>query len=551
MSLLLVGMQSVMNVRQGLDEQYYNQLTREAADAGVQHLERCINKSFETDIPLDTTITYRPNTNCDGTASTTHTEHLLSTPQYRTTYTATISSSDLYTYRVRVQSKVDFIRTTNNSVWKTVNYSMNADASKGLYSSSKSAIGYYQVCGVIDYKTWCWGRNEDGQLGDGTTTNSLVPVRVVRDSGMLAGKADTDVAVGRHFACTISSNEVYCWGSNERGQLGNGSTTPSLRPVKVTQTTGLAGKQLSNIVTTEKTACVIASGDIYCWGDSRYGQLGISVGISSYSNTSSTYYRTTPVKVSTIGASVSAGLAVTKIATTPSARHICAIVAAGDAYCWGGNDNGQLGWRLNNYYDQYYPRLVTRSTDGDLGTRIVTDIAVGGWITDGSSQYGGNTCAVADGRVHCWGANDEGQLGIGSVLASASGNGYTVPIAVTANGIPTTGMQQVGVGYWHSCARRASEMWCWGQNYYGELGLGFTGSRRTTPQKLPTTTNELSGKTITDMSAGVYRVCVVADNATYCWGNNDYGQIGDGTTVTRNTATEAYFLRSKIPSVKF
>lgn len=547
--LLMVGIEGVANMRQNMDAQYYTQLAKEAAESGVQQLENCINKSFENDIPLTTSTVYTPNMQCDGSAMAGVSQYVLQTPRYRTTYSAQIDSSTVSTYKVRVQARIDLLRSSTGATWKTYDYSLNTDATKGLFSSSSSAIGYYEVCGVIDAKTWCWGNNENGQLGDNTTNNSLVPVRVLRESGMLAGRTDTGVAVGKQYACNISSNEVFCWGVNDRGQLGNGTTTGSRKPIKVNHATGLAGKTLTQIATTEATTCVVASGDLYCWGDSRFGQLGINVGISSWSNTSSTYYRTSPVKVSVIGKSVAANLEVTKVAATPNSRHICAVVVSGDSYCWGGNDQGQLGWSYNNYNDQYYPRPIYRG--GGIGTKTITDIAVGGWINEGYSGFGGHTCAIADGSVFCWGANDEGQMGNGTAFSASPGNGYTVPIIVNSNGLPTTGMQQVGVGYWHSCARRGNEIWCWGQNYYGELGLGFTGSRRTTPQKLPTTTNELSGKTITDMAAGVYRVCVVADFSTYCWGNNDVGQIGDGTTVTRNTATEAYFLRSKIPSVKF
>lgn len=553
LALLTVSVHGVINIRQSLNDQYYTQLAKSAAESGVQQLENCINLSFQTDATIDTTRTYAPNTRCDGTTDTAQSIYLLSSAQVRTTYTAKIDSSTQYTYRVRVDAKTELLRAVGGAAWKTYTNTLSADASRGLYSASRSSIGYYEVCGVIDGKTWCWGKNEDGQLGDGTTTDSLVPVRVAREGGMLAGRVDSDVAVGRNFACTISSNEVYCWGSNERGQLGNGTTTASRKPVKVNSSGTLAGKSLTGIVASEKTACVIASGDAYCWGDSRYGQLGIGIGVSSVSNTSSAYYRTTPRKVSTIGASVSSSLTVTKISTTANARHVCAVVLAGDAYCWGGNDNGALGWKLNDYYDQYAPVKVDR-TYGDLGGRTITDIGVGGWISEYGSRYGSHTCAVADGRIFCWGNNDDGQMGNNSWQANASEVGYTVPLAVTLNGIPTTGMEQVGVGYGHSCARRASEIWCWGQNNLGQLGLGsgYTDIRYTTPQKVPTTTNKLAGKTITDMRAGVFRVCVVADASSYCWGNNDVGQIGDGTNGNyRNTATEAFFLRSKVPSIKF
>lgn len=140
-------------------------------------------------------------------------------------------------------------------------------------------------------------------------------------SGVLSGKIDTSIAVGQQFACSISSNEVYCWGRNDNGQLGNGSYEHSSIPVKVDHSTGLAGKTLTHIVSTTHTTCVVASGDVYCWGRSSHGQLGIGVASTTQNR---------PALVGTIGAHN--GRPVTDISTSARAYHICA-VASGRAYC--------------------------------------------------------------------------------------------------------------------------------------------------------------------------------------------------------------------------
>lgn len=190
------------------------------------------------------------------------------------------------------------------------------------------SAGYASSCAIADTELWCWGNNSTGRLGTGSTTDSLVPVKV---AGLLAGKSVTDVSVGRNQACAIADGAPYCWGLNGNGQLGTGNTTDSLSPVKVT---GLPADKAATSLTTGTThSCATADGVAYCWGGNSAGQLGIGT------NTDST--KAMPVKGPLRGKAVtmiSAGLD----NTTTGASHTCAL-AVDKVYCWGDNVNGELG----------------------------------------------------------------------------------------------------------------------------------------------------------------------------------------------------------------
>ena len=163
----------------------------------------------------------------------------------------------------------------------------------------------------------CWGRNNYGQLGDGTTTDRLTPVEV---SG-LAEDVQSIEAGAEHTCALTSSGGVMCWGRNDYGQLGDGTTTDRLTPVEVN---GLAEDVQSIEAGAEYTCALTASGDTMCWGRNDYGQLGDGT----------TTDRLTPVEVNDLAVAVQA------IAAGP--EHSCALTS-GDIRCWGGNGRGQLG----------------------------------------------------------------------------------------------------------------------------------------------------------------------------------------------------------------
>jgi alpha-tubulin suppressor-like RCC1 family protein len=133
--------------------------------------------------------------------------------------------------------------------------------------------GLHNCVIASDSKAYCWGYNYSGYLGNNSTTTSLVPVAVYT-AGVLSGKTVTDIAAGGDMSCAIASGAPYCWGYGAYGNLGNGSSTDSSIPVAVTTSGVLSGKTITAIAAGDDHACVLADGAPYCWGNNNFGQLG-------------------------------------------------------------------------------------------------------------------------------------------------------------------------------------------------------------------------------------------------------------------------------------
>src|SRR6266851_1075825 len=177
---------------------------------------------------------------------------------------------------------------------------------------------------------YCWGNNVNGQLGDGTTTSSDVPVAVAT-RGVLARKTLIQISAGTIHACAVDrAGAAYCWGGNASGQLGNPAAGDSAVPVAVATRGVLAGKTLTQISAGYHQTCALdTAGAAYCWGNDFFGQLG------NGTNTSSAV----PVAVATSG--VLAGQALAQIST--NFFQTCAVSRAGADHCWGSNLYGELG----------------------------------------------------------------------------------------------------------------------------------------------------------------------------------------------------------------
>lgn len=256
---------------------------------------------------------------------------------------------------------------------------------------------------------YCWGAGSQGQLGNGGSSNVGSPVAVT----MPAGKVFTSIAVGFTHACASTSDGLaYCWGSNDAGQLGIGSTSPSTTPVAVDMTGSLASTTVTSITAGYSYSCVVASGAAYCWGQQEGGKLG--------NNDGTAFSRTTPVPVYT-GGHLS-GLTVTAIAAggtsspsapaTPGTQGSTCAIANGDAYCWGYGGSGRLG--TGNTSNSYVALPVYKG--GALSGKSIRTISVG-W---------NNACAsTTDFGVYCWGSSASGQVGNGTLTSS------NVPVAAS------------------------------------------------------------------------------------------------------------------------
>jgi alpha-tubulin suppressor-like RCC1 family protein len=266
------------------------------------------------------------------------------------------------------------------------------------------SVGYGVACALDDTgAAYCWGDNQSGALGDGTTTDSDVPV-AVDTSGVLAGKILTQVSAGQEEACALdSTGAAYCWGlSNNTGSLGDGNQTPTNSPVPVAVDTSgvLAGKTLTQISVGDTDVCALdTTGTAYCWGYNNFGEIG---------NTSVPNAGTAvPVAVDTSG--VLAGKTLTHI--SEGGYHTCVIDSAGLAYCWGWNSDGEVGNATETQADV----PVAVDTSGVLAGAALTRIVAG------EDQ----TCALGTGSAgYCWGYGEDGELGDGLIGSS------DVPVAV-------------------------------------------------------------------------------------------------------------------------
>jgi alpha-tubulin suppressor-like RCC1 family protein len=338
------------------------------------------------------------------------------------------------------------------------------------------SAGRFHTCGVTSgHLAYCWGQNFNGELGDGTTRNDrLTPVAVA------GGLRFREVRAGNQHTCGVTTENVaYCWGSNLRGQLGDGTTTD--RPIPVAVAGGLRFREVSASVMT----CGVTTRSVaYCWGANGAGMLGDGTTID----------RLTPV-------AVAGGLRFRQLSTTAASVHTCGVTTGDLAYCWGFNRNGQLG-------------------DGTTTDRS-TPVAVAGGLQFRQVSAGGDhTCGVARGNIaYCWGDNQSGQLGDGTTIEYPGSR--PTPVAV-AGGLR---FREVTVGDSHTCGVATGKVaYCWGNDFNFQLGTP-------TPGDGLTPVAVAGGLRFHQLSAGGDHTCGVATgNVAYCWGTNFSGELGNGTT---------------------
>jgi len=353
------------------------------------------------------------------------------------------------------------------------------------------AAGGSQTCALVNGGAECWGGNAHGQLGNGLTADSPVPVQV---QGLTSGVQA--IAAGGNHTCALVSGGVRCWGSNGHGQLGdNGSPADSPLPVQVQGLT--SGVQA--IAAGSDHTCALASGGVQCWGSNGHGQLG---------NGGSPTDSPVPVQVQ--------GLTYGVQAVAAGGAHTCALVNGG-VQCWGSNGNGQLG-NDGTPTDSPVPVQVQELTRG------VQALAAGFY----------HSCALANGGVQCWGYNGAGQLGNGAVADSH------VPVQVTGL---SSGVQAIAAGYEHTCALVNGAVKCWGSNSNGQLGNGSTADSHVPVQ----VTGLTSG--VQAIAAGYYHTCALVNGGVLCWGQSTFGQVGDGSTTDRHTPVQVQGLTSGAEAV--
>ena len=370
----------------------------------------------------------------------------------------------------------------------------DAQPASAAAASSVSAGGNHTCAVTTVGGLQCWGSNGAGQLGDGTTTDSSTPVDVTGLTGGIAA-----VAVGNAHTCALTmAGGVQCWGNNFFGQLGDGTELTSTTPVDVM---GLTSDVASVAAGTSHTCAVSTAGGLQCWGNNSRGELGDGTTATS----------STPVDVTGLTSGV-AGVTMGNSST-------CGLTAGGGLQCWGYNGSGQLG----------NGTTTNSSTPVDV-TGLTSSVAA-------ASATNFHTCAVTTaGALQCWGNNSAGQLGDGTIANRST------PVDVTGL---TSGVAAVAAGGQHTCAvTTAGALQCWGINLLGQLGDG-TGLSSATPVDVVGLSSSVAA-----VAAGLSHTCAqTTAGRLQCWGRNDSGHLGDGTTTIHTIPVDVAGLTSAVSTV--
>jgi hypothetical protein len=335
------------------------------------------------------------------------------------------------------------------------------------------SAGQYHTCAVDEGgDAYCWGRNEYGQLGDGTTTMRVLPRLVT------GGHTWTSVTAGIFHTCGITTaGDGFCWGNGNFG-LGDGSTASSSTPQPIAVSGGDTWALLS--AGWYFTCGLTPDGRAYCWGRNSHGVLGDSTGSTQL----------TPALVAgdhswhTINAGES---------------HACGITDAGEAYCWGNRQHGRVG-------------------DGGLtGTAWVPTLVSGGHAWRDVSAESWHTCAITTaGAGYCWGFNSFGQLGIGNTETQSTPS-LILNDHTWTDMNPVTAHTTCGI-------TDAAEAYCWGANAAGQVGIGTESRNEVIPRLVS------GGFRWKSVSGGLSHTCGITHaGVAYCWGMGRYGQLGNGS----------------------
>lgn len=279
------------------------------------------------------------------------------------------------------------------------------------------------ACASRGNGVYCWGGNKERQLGLGSGD----PERSTPGAVTLASNTPPKVTTGQSHSCAIADGRAYCWGDNERGQLGG----TLLGPDAIVTLPPMSGEGLAGIAAGARHTCAISGhGNVYCWGDNTYGQLGR--GFDGGSSNS-------PALIAGINL----------VAISAFNNFTCGITSAGAVACWGENNYAQVTGQNPTTSGINTPGIVM----GLAGP--VTSLSVG-------SDHG---CAIQNGQVVCWGSNSGGQLGTGQ----STGMFPVTPVVGLANQKPIF----VSAGKDHTLLRTATGLYAWGSNTFGQLGDGF------------------------------------------------------------------------------
>ena len=401
-------------------------------------------------------------------------------------------------------------------------------------SSSWSLVetNYNNTCAIDSGSLYCWGRNNQGVLGVGDFANREEPTQV----GTMTGW--THVSIGNRTACGIESNKLFCWGDDFHGQLGIGgekgfSAQDASSPVEVDN----QKINWTDVAVGSLHVCAIESSDVFCWGSANYAQLGI--GNSSSENIISAV----PISKDTDWESLDL-----------SAISGCAIKTSGKLYCWG------MGYALGQDSDNPKPGYVKQvgeasnwgmiSAGGSksicgiaggalycFGSNIYNSMNMGGFLEKTPKQYGSdldweyvsvgssNYCAIKGGELYCWGSDSSEILGDGPGTTD-----QLLPVKIgSSNQWTKVAMTEFGG---HNCGINDGKLYCWGSDNYGEVGNGAATGDVDAPEQIGVLTGW------TEIANGPGFSCGIESGSLYCWGADTQGRLGNGTGTSNQDSPQ-------------
>jgi alpha-tubulin suppressor-like RCC1 family protein len=378
-----------------------------------------------------------------------------------------------------------------------------------IASSNDPAVFYAHSVAFRDAGLFAWGANSYGQLGSGDQNNSDTRYLPVQVTGAAATGMSGVSAGGTHIlAFNTTPGNVYAWGNNGFGQLGNGSTSANATPVLVLDASSTALTGVTAVSAGASHSLAISNQNVWTWGSNSEGQLGVDTA--------------TPFRIT--AAQITALSTVDKIAA--GGAHSLAL-SNGQVQSWGSNTAGQLGF-VTTSTSIPTPGTVVKAADS-LPLSPVTDIAAGG----------SHSLFIAAGAVWACGLNIFGQLGVGDTTDRKAG---AVQVNLTGvSGVP----DKVAAGLDHSLVLMSDgTVWGWGLNNYGQLGNGGTLNDITpvtAPVQVLRNTDQLPLIGIVKIAViGYHNLAVDNLGQLWVWGYNAFGQLGlaDNDTFDRNYATQ-------------
>jgi uncharacterized repeat protein (TIGR02543 family) len=362
-------------------------------------------------------------------------------------------------------------------------------------------------------RTFMWGGNSSGQLGDGTTSYSTIPIDITDHFCLNSSVNIISVSLGYHHSAALSSDgRVFTWGYNIHGQLGDGTTTTKYKPTEITNMFNLGENEIivSISLAGSHSSALTSSGRMFTWGNNSFGGLGDGTTTS----------KSIPTEITS-----RFNLGVDESISSISLGHYysSAITSTNRVFTWGWNNYGQLGDGTTT--SKTTPNEITSQFNLAVD-ESVESVSLGGYHM---------SAITSAGRILIWGRNDYQQLGDGT------GVNKSTPIEITSRFSLELNERIVSVslgGYHSSAITSTSRMFTWGHNYYGQLGDGTT-SLRNIPTEITTQFNLDVGETILHVSLYSYHSSLITSSRRiFMWGYNIAGQLGDGTTVNKLIPTE-------------